>query len=636
MATTPQDPGMFEYRPLDVERREIRLIRFQPREGHDSLEDSVLDITIEHVSLNDQPEYLALSYVWGDPTPCHPISLNGKHSGITKNLLAALIEIEKQQPEFEIATFALWVDSLCIQQSDDIEKSSQVQLMSTIFGIAQSVIAWLGPEADGSDQAMEWLDEIGKEVFWDFVERALDAKGQATKLQKASLEWFPVLYHLEASAQLPPKALTCLFERPYWSRIWILQEIAVAESVVLVCGRRRSTWDRVEPVYILLTQYQWYYQANKGQQGASLFDVPNYPKQMMSATCALIPRSHDRWLSDVVGSVYRDSWVFFQASDPRDKVFALLGLATDAENVGLRADYSMSCEVVYYQLTIYLISCLGLNLLSYCAYFDPMLGLPSWVPNWNMPFLSRLWGGKTALFSVAPRSRPTPSVLELVVLQVRGVRIDSVRAIGITGVNLVEDARPFLHSFSELVELSGNCYTTKDKSEAVWRTPIADRECSALETRRATEKSLASWMELTETSNHDKTEEDKIPKILEDSTSAESANEELDGIESSKVNQIPPYPEVDEGGFVYSYANILYDTAFLRRGFVSSKGYLGLGPQYTREGDIMVIIFGADMPYILRKLENGQYMLIGEAYVHGIMDGEFMQTNPEPETFDIR
>jgi hypothetical protein len=96
MAVPPQDPGVFEYRPLNTESREIRLIRFLSREKRDDNEDSILDIKVEHISLNDKPNYFTLSYVWGDPTPCYPIRLNGRFLNVTKNLFAALAEIEKK------------------------------------------------------------------------------------------------------------------------------------------------------------------------------------------------------------------------------------------------------------------------------------------------------------------------------------------------------------------------------------------------------------------------------------------------------------------------------------------------------------------------------------------------------------
>jgi hypothetical protein len=72
-----------------------------------------------------------------------------------------------------------------------------------------------------------------------------------------------------------------------------------------------------------------------------------------------------------------------------------------------------------------------------------------------------------------------------------------------------------------------------------------------------------------------------------------------------------------------------------RKYFVSKKGYLGLGPLGSKVGNLVVILFGLDMPFVLRPVDGGQYRIIRETYLHGIMDGEFMSQNPPAETFAI-
>jgi hypothetical protein len=72
-----------------------------------------------------------------------------------------------------------------------------------------------------------------------------------------------------------------------------------------------------------------------------------------------------------------------------------------------------------------------------------------------------------------------------------------------------------------------------------------------------------------------------------------------------------------------------------RRPFISTEGYVGLIPAHSKPGDLVCIIFGATIPFVLRRLQGGQHGLIGEAYVYGIMDGEYMQTSPLSETFHL-
>jgi hypothetical protein len=72
---------------------------------------------------------------------------------------------------------------------------------------------------------------------------------------------------------------------------------------------------------------------------------------------------------------------------------------------------------------------------------------------------------------------------------------------------------------------------------------------------------------------------------------------------------------------------------FKRRPFMSEQGYVGLAPSHAEPGDVIIIIYGAIVPFIVRRLSNGQSQFVGEAYVHGIMDGEYIEKNPSNETF---
>ncbi|PMD20424.1 hypothetical protein NA56DRAFT_704766 [Hyaloscypha hepaticicola] len=93
--------------------------------------------------------------------------------------------------------------------------------------------------------------------------------------------------------------------------------------------------------------------------------------------------------------------------------------------------------------------------------------------------------------------------------------------------------------------------------------------------------------------------------------------------------------KVDEGTMLRTFPNTIGYMNTNRRYFISKKGYLGLGPLGSKAGDLVVILFGLDMPFVLRPEDEGQYRIIGETYLHGIMDGEFMSQNPPAETFTI-
>ena len=136
------------YRPLDRSRSEIRLLEIFPcRE-----KDATISCGLQTVSLNDGPEYIALSYVWGDPNDTDDIILNGATATVTKSLALMLRDVGN--PVFPTAkswrkskgTLALlfWADGVCINQEDTTEKGHQVALMRLVYQRARGVVAWMG------------------------------------------------------------------------------------------------------------------------------------------------------------------------------------------------------------------------------------------------------------------------------------------------------------------------------------------------------------------------------------------------------------------------------------------------------------------------------------------------------------
>ncbi|KAF8862535.1 HET-domain-containing protein, partial [Acephala macrosclerotiorum] len=135
------------YRPLDEIQTQIRVLHILP-----ALDSKArIHATLHIISLSDQepPFFNALSYCWGDPKVTRPIVLDGQEWCVTINLEAALRHLRKDDQEFVI-----WVDAVCINQADFVERESQVQMMADIYRGASSVIVWLGEEGDDSDLAM--------------------------------------------------------------------------------------------------------------------------------------------------------------------------------------------------------------------------------------------------------------------------------------------------------------------------------------------------------------------------------------------------------------------------------------------------------------------------------------------------
>ena len=170
---------------------------------------------------------MALSYVWGDITKTAPINLDDAEIQITTNLLAALRRMCAWALDNEIGLsgFYLWIDALCIDQSNLQEKNNQVSLMRSIYQEASFVTMWLGEEQDDSRLAMSSIETWGK--AFSAAQRTPDDRSRVAAALATVHEPF------DGSSW---KAIRKFLHRPYWTRIWIVQEVALAQRALLVCG----------------------------------------------------------------------------------------------------------------------------------------------------------------------------------------------------------------------------------------------------------------------------------------------------------------------------------------------------------------------------------------------------------------
>ncbi|KAH8805372.1 heterokaryon incompatibility protein-domain-containing protein [Xylogone sp. PMI_703] len=353
---------------LKSELQEVRILSIM--KGHQWTE---IECTLEHVSLRAGLKYKALSYTWGNPSEISYIKLNDQPFPVTITLAAALQHLRK-----ETETVELWVDAICINQQDTDEKNVQVRRMKEIYETAKEVIIWLGPESDDSGYAMEAINGVDR--GW------------------ANADSQPVKERLPAAPTLDKRTLQAINQllcRPWWRRVWIIQEATCASTTYLKCGSHQIEFIAVMAMVNFVMQ-----DILKGAvRDFSTPDTGHFSRPIALQTLKF-NRSQSEYRMDFL-SLLDDSRVC-EASDPRDKVFALSGLTTDAQREARNPDYSLSVDVVYIRLVNTLIkSEPSLNILGHCqaAVQDPnswssfkLLSssllpkrpLPSWTPDWTM------------------------------------------------------------------------------------------------------------------------------------------------------------------------------------------------------------------------------------------------------------
>lgn len=198
---------MVQYNHLEPSRSEIRVLTLLGGKPEDDVK-----CTLGIVSLDEKPEFAALSYVWGDASIKRTITVDGEDFSVTTNLDDALRALRhRREPR------TLWVDAICINQVDNQEKSSQIPLMGRLYTDATSVVIWLGPSTRNIELAVSWAQTyVAKtygpsSAYW----LKLDAKAKFSKTARRERDWATL------------GALEGYFEGlslPYWSRMWTFQE----------------------------------------------------------------------------------------------------------------------------------------------------------------------------------------------------------------------------------------------------------------------------------------------------------------------------------------------------------------------------------------------------------------------------
>lgn len=279
-----------------LEGDSIRLLRLRP-----GTVDSEIQCEILEHHLQSAPAYNAISYAWGSGhRDCH-ITLNGRKCLIGKNLWRFLHHARRLLSRFD---GFLWIDALCINQADTAERTHQVGLMADIFKKADCVVAWLGPAYGGSDQAMALLSKS-----W--------SNGASRK--RAAEAW----------AKPSSMGLVALCTRPYWRRLWVLQELLLAQRAIIICGEKIISYTDFVTFSSLASQTAPVPRASEAFGYSAFLSSP-----ALSMVSRALARPEERTLWAYLWATQQ-----LQCADPRDKIYALLGIAED-ETAGLLPDYA--------------------------------------------------------------------------------------------------------------------------------------------------------------------------------------------------------------------------------------------------------------------------------------------------------
>ncbi|XXH01949.1 hypothetical protein Hte_008312 [Hypoxylon texense] len=278
--------------------------------------------------LNHQPEYKALSYCWGDATKRLPIEVNDQIIYISESLVHALYSVKSKPGDL------LWVDAICINQDDPIEKANQVRLMHLIYSKAEATIVWLGGAGPNTKYAHTFLENMDRIGAHTFLQR-LDLLGER-HARPISVTKFNAALRI---TQRPARALRGLHEllaMPYWERVWIIQEIARAQAVSVRCGSFRFDLNTLIACSVHVKDLP--------QRSRTLINaIEEFRRQELDAQRGGLRMS-------LLEALLRSRYSL--ATNPRDKIYAMLGLTRDGQDLVPTPTYTESVEEVFRQLSM--------------------------------------------------------------------------------------------------------------------------------------------------------------------------------------------------------------------------------------------------------------------------------------------
>ncbi|KAH7370030.1 heterokaryon incompatibility protein-domain-containing protein [Rhexocercosporidium sp. MPI-PUGE-AT-0058] len=274
-------------------------------------------------SSQDHTNYEALSYTWGEGLgDARPISVSGKSFSVTKNLHSALQRLRKGgSGKYR----CLWIDSMCIDQSNGKERSHQVAMMGQIYQNSQRVLVWIGEHSGNSEKAIDFITEVFQ-------------SSRSYKSKKFSSYMYEGDERYEASEW---HAVDSLFRRDYWERTWIIQEIQLAKSVLVHCGGRVFDWTAGSAFYdFLQVDRDRHLETDPGSVAIKQRVMQTPAIQLLET--ALIFQKRGMNLKQLL---YRHENSLCRES--RDKIYGMLALASDCKERKFEPDYEKDLSAVY-------------------------------------------------------------------------------------------------------------------------------------------------------------------------------------------------------------------------------------------------------------------------------------------------
>lgn len=551
--------------------------------------------------LSEHPSYSALSYVWGESLSTDPVILLDDESlRVTRSISDALSHLIQRND-----VTRLWIDQISINQEDKVEKQQQVELMSRIFTQATKVIGWLGCAENQSQMAIDFLrvishfkenDKLREAQGW---QQAFHRLRQCNTIRRAE--------DLFAPGNVPIQAAAMLMRRPWFHRLWIVQEATLASTLKLHCGHAAISaqhfFSAVDGLCSMISDppLPWFY---------SPFWHAHRIGQLRRKTISA--QSHGfLHLGNILST--------WECKHDQDRINALFGMVSynNPESKTFRPCYDLTGPELYRTFMVdYIQRNKDLDALNFAGrgYCDkivpikcgqslalhfrpPQCDVPSWVPDWRIKFRPAALIPQTDLngnisdvasgtFASLDKDRQT--------LRVHALEVDSIQALGM----------PYSPSMCEHLEVDPYDIFMQWFALAKKTIPVG-----------VVESLFASTMVMG----------GRVSTVDRDNLNI-SPEDIINIFAHWLVRQLPESMGHDFENWTAGldestrFGNLAEELARHRRFFVTEGGRLGLGPVYIPQGASIYVIPGARTPFII-ECNKGAHVLVGDCYIHDLMDG---------------
>jgi hypothetical protein len=533
---------------------------------------SLITISLDDLEAQEEHNFIAISYAAGSYEETEAIYVNGTRFNAFANLARALRQAAQARQKTELERFPelIWADQICINQSNPVERAYQVGFMRNIYQSAKVVLACLG-EDPSNGRCIQVVERLQR---WSGLSIDLDDT-------KVLVDGQMVADFRDEQFQQDWSALQELLRCPWWQRGWVYQEVVVARQVFLLFGDCILDWEILSKTVrnVVLLEQALIRQIMDGdinidQGGLHIV----FLSELLGRFAEFMVDGRNDWApmqeTDLIGLLVHGQ--VCKVSDPRDRIFAFVGLADPGYDivpdykVSSAAVFSLACKrIIIYERNLNILTCCKADFDDYARMKD----LPSWTPDWSQP---------------------------------DEVSFDFI-------YDPVQDFPPFQASKGYL---SAATILPNDKhTNGVLRVQCLFIDNVATESSLGPQsngehQNLQDWKAIVE-SKYDSADSGYTPDqstTLYDTFMGVVLRGRKDHVDKEQWKLI---------------AN---DTRQMGRIFRSPSGYVGLtkGKVDVKPTDQICVLLGANVPFILRNVD-GHFVVVSDAYVEGLMYGEAIE-----------